>query len=184
MKLVFARPILCWSIFLAFFISLKFIPLYVGIPLKDLQNLFQGAMPSFGVICKAICHSIQNRLLYSPAKYQGWAKAWTRVISKFQWLFKMGNCFVYSLYVTFLCTDGVLKRLFVRLVKLIDKPMSLRRTFSLGFFAHYLLLLWWGGSLYRRALLSSLRLVIDSGLYFVSLVNLESVDVVFWWLIV
>ena len=117
MKLVFAKPILCWSIFLAFFISLKFIPLYVGIPLKDPQNLFKGAMPSFGVMCKAICYWIQNRLLYSPAKYQGWTTAWTRVISKFQMVIQNGNCFLYSLYVTFLCADGVLKRLFVRLVK-------------------------------------------------------------------
>ena len=48
------------------------------------------------------------------------------------------------------------------------------------FSAHYLLLLLrWGGSSYRRALFSSLRSGIDSGLFVVNLVNLKSVDVLF-----
>ena len=47
------------------------------------------------------------------------------------------------------------------------------------FSAHYLLLRW-SRCLYRRALFSSLRLGIDSGLFVVNLVNLETVDDLFW----
>ena len=31
----------------------------------------KGALTSFGVMCKGIAHSIQSRLLYLPAKFQG-----------------------------------------------------------------------------------------------------------------
>ena len=43
-------------------------------------------------MCKIIAHSIQSRLLYVPAKFQG--------------------TFVESLFLTLLCADNVLKRLF------------------------------------------------------------------------
>ena len=31
--------------------------------------ILKGALTSFGVMCKAIAHSIQSRLLYVPAKF-------------------------------------------------------------------------------------------------------------------
>ena len=34
-------------------------------------NIAKGALTSFGVMCKTIAHSIQSRLLYVPAKFQG-----------------------------------------------------------------------------------------------------------------
>ena len=98
-------------------------------------------MSSFDVMCKAICHWIQNRLLYSPVKFQGRTTAWTRVISKFQMTTQNGNCFLYSLYVTFLCSRGVLKRLFVRLMKPIYETMCLCRTSWLGFFCTLLIII-------------------------------------------
>ena len=91
---------------------------------------------------------------------------------------KWTTAFLFSLYVTFLCAHSVLKGLFVRLVMPIYKTMHLGRTSSWNFSAHYLLL-WWGGSSYRRALFSSLRLGIDSGLFVVNLVNLKSLDILF-----
>ena len=85
-------------------------------------------------MCKAIGALIQNCLLYLPAKYQGRATAWTRIISNFQWLLKMENLFLYSLRVTFLSAQGILTSSFDRLMKPISKTMCLRSTSLLGFF--------------------------------------------------
>ena len=113
-------------------------------------------MLSFGVVCNAIGHSIQSRLLYLPEKYQGRATAWTRVIGKLQWLLKMETAFLYSLYVAFLGAHRLLESLLVKLVKLIYKTMCLRRAPLLDFSAHFfLLLLLWGRRSYRRSLFSS-----------------------------
>ena len=59
-------------------------------------------------------------------------------------------------------------------MKSIYKTTRLRRTSSLRFFAHSLLLLQC-----RWALLSSFRVGIDSGLFVVNLIKLENVDVLF-----
>ena len=126
-------------------------------------------MSSFSIMCKAIGHSIQNRLLCKPVKYYGRSTACLIVISKSQWLFKMGNCFLYSLYVT----------IFVILVKPLYKAMLLHITSSLVFFCT-LFLLRWGVCSYRRVLFSRFYLGIDSGLIVVNLVKLECVDVLFW----
>ena len=54
---------------------------------------FKGALTSFGVLCKAIDHSIQSRLLYVPAKFQGLKTNRTRDTSNFLRPFKTGNYF-------------------------------------------------------------------------------------------
>ena len=87
-------------------------------------------MSSFGVMCKEIGHLNQNCLLYLPAKYQGWATPWIGVISNFNDYSKWETAFLYSLYVMFLCTHGVLKRLFVRLVKPIYKTEPAQNIFT------------------------------------------------------
>ena len=48
---------------------------------------------SFGVMCKALAHSIQSRLLYVPAKFQGLKTNRAGLISNFLGLFKTGNYF-------------------------------------------------------------------------------------------
>ena len=48
---------------------------------------------SFGVMCKALAHSIQSRLLYVPAKFQGLKTNRTRATSNFVRPFKTGNYF-------------------------------------------------------------------------------------------
>ena len=63
MKLVVVRPMLCGSIVLGFSVYLKFIPFYKILNVviffyKNPQNLFKGAISSFGVMCKAIADSI------------------------------------------------------------------------------------------------------------------------------
>ena len=63
------------------------------IALSNLLNLIKGAISSLGIMWKAIAYSIRNCLFYLPAKSQGPATAWTRVISKFQRLLKRGDCF-------------------------------------------------------------------------------------------
>ena len=144
-------------------------------------------MSNFGVICKAIVHSILNRLFYLPVKYQGPATAWTRVISEFQWVLKIRNCF----FIRAVCEDfgrsqrnvfsqlwkRFLSGLWSRYAGLCVSAERLHWNFS----AHFLwLLLRWvrtDVSSYRRALLGSLRLGIDFKLFFV---NLKNADVSFW----
>ena len=171
---------LCWSIFLDFFIYLTFISIYkiliFGIAFQNSQSLFKGAVSSFGVMCKEIAHLIQNSLLYLPAKCQGRATAWTRVISKFQWLVKMGNYFCVLTFMTFLCAHGVLKSLlsgwwsrYTRLHACIE-CLHWDLSVHCSFFR-------WGGGSYRQASFRTLRLGIDFRLFVVNLVNLVSVYV-------
>ena len=54
---------------------------------------FKGALISFRVMCKIITHSIQSRLLYVPAKFQGLKTNRTRATINFLRLFKTGNYF-------------------------------------------------------------------------------------------
>ena len=121
-------------------------------------------MSSFVVMCKVIGCPIQSRLIYLPAKYQGRAIVWTRILSK--WLLKMVNCFF------------ILTLWHFWLMKPIYKAMHLRRTSSLGIFCTpliiILLLLRWGWCSYRCALFSSRRLGLDSGLFVVNLVNFDA----------
>ena len=49
-----------------------------------LMNMFKGAITSFGVMCKAIAHSIQNCLRYLPAKSQGRATAEQELLANFK----------------------------------------------------------------------------------------------------
>ena len=56
-------------------------------------------MSSFGVMCKAIGHSIWNRLLYLPVKYQGPKQ---ELLVTFNDYSKYKTAFLYSLFVTFL----------------------------------------------------------------------------------
>ena len=49
-----------------------------------------GALTSFVVMCKVITHSIQSRLLYVPAKFQGLKTNRTRPTSNFLRPFKTG----------------------------------------------------------------------------------------------
>ena len=52
-----------------------------------------------------------------------------------------GKLLLYLLYVTFFCAHVVLKRLFVKLMKLIYKTMRLRRTSSMGFLCALLIII-------------------------------------------
>ena len=126
-------------------------------------------MTRFDVMSKAIAHSIQNSLLYLLAKSQGSVTTRNWVKGNFQRLFDI--TFVGSLSVTLLCAHDALQSLFSILVKPIYKTMHMRKISSLGcvlHIVHYYNYYYYsdGWRSYRRTLLSSLCLSIDSVLFY------------------
>ena len=136
----------------------------------------EGAMSSFGFMCKALVYSIQNRLLYLPAKYQGRATAWTRVISKFQLLLKMKDC----TFILAICDLLVCSR---HLEKAFCQAGEWLCTHTENFHTNYY---YYGEADVCTAgpCSAAFYLGVDFGLFVVNLENLESVDILFWFVLI
>ena len=118
---------LCWSIFLDFFI------------------LFYQILNPQNLQCQALVLCASNRLFNSesspPVKYYGRLTAWTIVISKSQWLFKMGNCFfILTVCDVFVCSRCFEKAFLSGWWSRHTKLCVCARRLPWDFSAHYLLL--------------------------------------------
>ena len=130
---------------------------------KECTNIIniKRALKSVGVTSKAIDHSIQNRLLYLLAQFQGWATTRTWAISNFQRLLKMGNHFC----VHAVCgVDVPFAKGFCHACEADIQEYTSAQNIFTGIFLRTIYYYYSEGHLYRRALLSSLYLGIDSGL--------------------
>ena len=173
MKLVFARPMLCWGIFLAFFISLKLISFYkilnVGIPLKKVLKIYLKEQCQALMLC-AKRSVIEFRIVSSIylQNFKVGQQLEQELLANFKWQFKMETVF-YTHCMWHFCAVAAfwkchLSGWWSRYMRLCACAEHLDWDFS----AHYLLLLRWGECSYRRDLFSSLRLCLDSGLFVVS----------------
>ena len=102
MKLVFVRPMLCWRIFPRIFhlfeIYADCIEFWMlGYLYKLFKIYLKEQYQAWGYLLSNTCSSfdLESSLLFTY-KISRLATAWTRVISKCQWLLKMENCFFYT----------------------------------------------------------------------------------------
>ena len=139
-----------------------------------LNKFFKGSIPSVGSKHQLIQFRVFSFIYLLSLKVRQQPEQKLLASSKSH--SKQDTNFVYSLFVTFLCTHVTLQRLLGRLLKLMYKTIRLCLKFALEFSAHYWLLLvrWCGWVFERSALFSSLYLGVDSRLFCWNLIILEN----------